>query len=317
MKLLAGRLPIIAFAALGVIWGSNFIYMKLAAEQISPLQIVFFRVLFGFLPVLLFALLRRALNLNQLRHAGHFLVMSLLATSVYYFGFAKGTSLLLSGVAGAVSGAIPLFAFPLAVLFIPEEKASPLKIVGVLVGFIGVLIMARPSGSELAASNFEGVAWIVLGALTLGASFIYARRFVIPLQLPAAALTTWQLGFGLLTLLLVTPFDGLENIFAAPHAALGLVVGLGLLGTGLAYIIYYYIVDTLGAVSASSVTYIPPVVALLIGALIAGEPIGLLDWLATGMIFVGVVLLKKKSVVATKAPGTPRQPGEKNLTVSH
>lgn len=305
MKAASDRLPLIAFIALGIIWGSNFIYMKLAAGLISPLQIVFFRVLFGFIPVFLFALLRGAISPRQLRHAGHFLVMSLLATSVYYFGFAKGTSMLLSGVAGAVSGAIPLFAFPLAVLFIAEEKATAVKVAGVLVGFVGVLMMARPTGTALASSNLEGVAWIVLGALTLGASFIYARRFIIPLQLPAAALTSWQLGFGLLTLTLITPSAGLDAIFSDAHAALGLVVGLGLLGTGLAYIIYYYIVEKLGAVTASSVTYIPPVVALLIGALIAGEPIGPLDYLATGMIFIGVVLLKKKTGIEAKQPRTP------------
>ena len=78
------------------------------------------------------------------------------------------------------------------------------------------------------------------------------------------------------------------------HASIGLVVGLGLLGTGLAYIIYYYIVEKLGAVSASSVTYIPPIVALLIGGMLVGEPIKLADYGATILIFIGVILLKKK-----------------------
>jgi drug/metabolite transporter (DMT)-like permease len=73
-----------------------------------------------------------------------------------------------------------------------------------------------------------------------------------------------------------------------------LIIGLGLLGTGLAYIMYYYIVKKLGAISASSVTYIPPVVALLIGALLAGEPIKVADYGATVLIFIEVFLLKRK-----------------------
>jgi drug/metabolite transporter (DMT)-like permease len=73
-----------------------------------------------------------------------------------------------------------------------------------------------------------------------------------------------------------------------------LIIGLGLLGTGLAYITYYYIVEKLGAISASSVTYIPPVVALLIGALLVGEPIKVADYGATVLIFIGVFLLKRK-----------------------
>jgi len=284
--------PLIAFCALGVIWGSNFIYMKLAAGYVSPLQIVFLRVLFGFLPVALFAGMRGALRVSHLRHLPHFVVMSLLATVLYYFGFAKGTSLLLSGVAGAVSGAIPLFAFVLSVLFLAEEKADGKSILGVLLGLAGVAIIGRPSGQELAASNMEGVFYMVAGSLSVGASFVYARRYIVPLRIPAAALTTYQLGLGLLILALITDYHDISMITQSLYTTAGLVIGLGLLGTGLAYIIYYYIVEQLGAVTASSVTFIPPVVALLIGALLVGEPIGLPDYLAALCIFLGVIILK-------------------------
>jgi drug/metabolite transporter (DMT)-like permease len=136
---------------------------------------------------------------------------------------------------------------------------------------------------------------MVAGSLSVGASFIYAKRFIIPLKIPAAALTTYQLGLGLLLLTLFTSYNGMTNILVNTHALIGLIVGLGLLGTGLAYILYYYIVKQLGAVSASSVTYIPPVIALLIGALIVGEPIEMADYGATLLIFTGVFLLRHKS----------------------
>ena len=93
-----------AFAALGLIWGSNFIFVKWAALSISPSQIVLLRVLFGFLPLLVAALATRALHWRHWRHAHHFLMMSLLATTFYYVAFAKGTVLLLSSVAGMLSG---------------------------------------------------------------------------------------------------------------------------------------------------------------------------------------------------------------------
>jgi drug/metabolite transporter (DMT)-like permease len=292
--LLHRHLPTIAFCLLGVIWGSNFIYMKLAANLISPMQIVFFRVLFGFVPVVIYAQYKGALSWKHLRHLGHFLAMGMLATAVYYYGLAKGTSLLLSGVAGAISGAIPLFSFLLAILFIAEEKVSRLKIAGVLIGFIGVVFIGRPTGDQFASTNLEGVLYMVAGSLSVGASFVYAKKFIMPLKIPAAALTTYQLGTGLLVIAVLTSYEGIGNIFNDRHATLGLIIGLGLLGTGLAYIIYYYIVDRLGAVSASSVTYIPPVVSLLIGALIVGEPIALTDYGAAGLIFIGVFLLKQK-----------------------
>jgi drug/metabolite transporter (DMT)-like permease len=293
MKNRHNYLPIVAFCLLGIIWGSNFIYMKLASRYITPTQIVFFRVLFGFVPVMLYAAFTGVLRLKHLRHTGHFLVMALLATAIYYYGFAKGTSLLLSGVAGAVSGAIPLFSFLLAVLFIAEEKISSSKILGILIGFLGVVIIGRPSGQELLSTNLEGVLYMVAGSLSVGASFVYAKKVIIPLKIPAAALTTYQLGIGLLLLVLITDYSGVASIWPHMHASLGLIVGLGLLGTGLAYIIYYFIVEKLGAIAASSVTYIPPVIALLIGALLVGEPIEAIDYLATFLIFMGVFLLRR------------------------
>src|ERR1700745_1911337 len=82
----------LAFSLLGWIWGSNFIFMKWAAEDISPSQIVLLRVVFRFLPIFFFALAQRALRWEHIRYVHHFLVMSLLATVVYYLAFAKGTA---------------------------------------------------------------------------------------------------------------------------------------------------------------------------------------------------------------------------------
>ncbi|RME14001.1 MAG: DMT family transporter [Alphaproteobacteria bacterium] len=285
------RLARVAFWGLGLVWGSNFIFMKWAADLITPMQIVFLRVLFGFLPVAAYALATGALRLQHMRHGGHFLVMSLLATSVYYFGFAKGTSLLLSGVAGALSGAIPLFSFIAAALFLRDEPVGGRKLAGVAIGFAGVVMIADPFSADLAATNLEGVAYMALGSLSVGLSFVYAKRFLTGLDIKPAALTTYQLGLALAVLGLATDFEGIGAIWTDPRAATGLVAGLGLMGTGLAYIAYYLIVRNLGAVAASSVTYIPPVVALAIGALLVGEPIGPMAYVATALIFVGVWLL--------------------------
>lgn len=286
-------IPVLAFMLLGVFWGSNFIYMKLASNLLSTTQIVFFRVLFGFLPVLIYSWLSGALAWSQLKYIGHFFVMALIATTFYYYFFVKGTSLLLSGVAGAISGSIPLFTFILAVIFLKEEKVSAQRAIGVLVGLFGVFLIARPSGQELLSTNLEGLFYIVAGSLSGGASYVYARRYISPLKILPSALTTYQLGLALLLLSVVTDYNGIGKIWTDTHASLGLVVGLGLLGTGGAYLIYYYIVDHLGAVVASSVNYIPPIVALLIGSFIVGEPIELIDCLATAIIFLGVFLLKR------------------------
>ncbi len=295
-------LPVVAFWSLGVIWGSNFIYMKMASELITPSQIVLLRVAFGFIPIAVYAYLTGTLKLVHIRHAGHFFVMSLLATVIYYYGFAKGTSLLLSGVAGALSGTIPIFALLLALLFLTEETVTTKRVLGLVAGVSGVVLIARPFSGEIASTNIEGVIYMVTGSLSIGASFIYARKYIVPLQIPSAALATYQLGMSLAILCLITDFSGIGKITDDLHAMTGMVLGLGLLGTGLAYFIYYFIIEKLGAVSAASVTYIPPVVALIIGAVIVGEDIGVTEYFATGLIFLAIFLLNRKAPDKTAHP---------------
>src|SRR5688572_1481628 len=107
-----------AFLVLAVVWGSNFLFMKWSADVVSSGQTALLRVLFGLLPVAAYAAWRGALDRRHARHIHHFVVMSVLATSVHYFAFASGTGLLASGIAGAVAGVIPLFAFVAAALFL-------------------------------------------------------------------------------------------------------------------------------------------------------------------------------------------------------
>ncbi len=285
---------IVAWLVLGITWGSNFIFMKWATDLISSEQVVLARVVLGFVPVLVYAAVKKQLKLAHYKHAGHFIVMACLAAAVYYYGFARGTSLLPSGIAGAISGAIPLFSVIAAVLFLRDERLSKLMVLGLIVGFIGILIIARPFETTLSGAPAEGVLYMTLGSFSLGVSFVYAKKYVIPLKLPTAALTTYQLGFATIIVAILTDFSGISNITQSGAALAGLVLGLGLAGTGLAYILYYYIVGEMGAIAASSVTYVPPIVALAIGALLVGEEITGTDYFAVALIFLGVALLNLK-----------------------
>lgn len=133
---------------------------------------------------------------------------------------------------------------------------------------------------------------MIAGSLSVGISFVYAKKFVSPLKLPAAALTTYQIGIAMLLLFTVIPTGGIGAVFTDTRAWMGLVFGLGLCGTGLAYVAYYHIVENLGALAASSVTYVPPVVALMIGVVFVGETINPLGYVAMILILAGVALLQ-------------------------
>ena len=184
-----------------------------------------------------------------------------------------------------------MFTFLCAWLFLREEHLNVSKAAGVALGFLGVLLIARPwSGSG--GIDAAGVGYMIAGSLSVGCSFVYARRFISPLKLPAAALTTYQIELAIVFLFMVTSLDGIEAVFRDTRAWLGLVIGLGLCGTGLAYLAYYYVVANLGAVAASGVTYIPPLVALVIGTVLVGDEIHPLSYVAMTLILLGVVVLQ-------------------------
>ena len=284
----------VAFLMLALIWGANFIFVKWAAEHITPLQITLLRVLLGFLPIFALGLATGALRWSHARHLHHFVVMALIATALYYLAFAKGTVLLLSSVAGMLSGAIPLFTFLAAWVFLRSEPLNARSAGGTLLGFLGILLIARPwadMGAAAGGTNVTGVLYMLAGSLSLGVSFVYARRFISPLGLSSVALATYQMGLAAVILACLTPLAGIGAVFGDTRAALGLIVGLGLAGTGLAYVLYYLLVQRMGAVRASAVTYLPPLVALLIGV-VAGEPVESLDLVAMVAILVGVGIVQ-------------------------
>ena len=281
-----------AFALLGLIWGTNFIFMKWAADWITPAQIVLLLILFGFVPILVLAMIRRSLQWSHLRHIHHFFMMALLATAIYYLAFAKGTALLPSGIAGMLSGAIPLFSFLTAFVFLRQEPINRYTLLGLVLGFAGVLLIARPWNTGASGVNVQGVLYMLAGSLSVGCSFVYARRFLVPKEISTLALTTYQLGIALLLMGLVTDLHGIGRIQEDSIALTGLVVGLGLSGTGLAYVLYYFLVKRLGALRAAGVTYIPPVVALVIGGLLVHEPLSSQDVVAMLLILCGVYVLQ-------------------------
>ncbi|WP_036564473.1 DMT family transporter [Brucella intermedia] len=279
-----------ALVALGVIWGTNFIFMKWATALISPSQTVLLRVIFGFLPLALMAWCSGVISRGQLRHLPHFAVMSVLATTFYYYGFVAGTAVLPTSIAGLLSGSIPIFTFLAALLFLREDRPTLQMAIGVVLGFAGIVLSARP-WEDSAAVPLAGVLWMLAGTLSVGGSFVYARKFLSPLNLPPLTLATWQTGLAVLTLMVLTDFDGIGAIASDPVALLGTIVGLGVLGTGVAFLTYYYIIGKLGPVRAAGATYIAPVVAVLIGAAV-GERVTPTELAALALILAGVVLIQ-------------------------
>lgn len=261
---------------LGLIWGTNFLFMKIAVAVVPPLEVAWLRTIFGALPIALFALGRRLLFLSDWRLAHHFIVMALLANLGPYVFFVIGTSHLPSGIAGVISGSIPFVTAGIVALALPAERLNKSNALGLGIGFAGILLVAPLHGAAAHAgsgSPIIGVGAMLAGSVSYALALVYARRFVAPLKLNPVKLAAYQMLFAVA---LLAPFAApghWSELAAHTSALLALVFGLGLIGTGIAFVIYYQLIQTLGAMKAASVYYIPPVVALIVGWAALGETI--------------------------------------------
>jgi drug/metabolite transporter (DMT)-like permease len=271
---------------LGVIWGTNFLFMKMAVAVVPPLEVAWLRTIFRALPIAALALVRSSLARTDWRFAHHFAAMALLANVGPYAFFIIGTAHLPSGVGSVISGAIPFVTAAIVAIALPTERLTRFKALGLEIGFAGVLLVAplgRGAASASGGSPLIGVAAMLAGSVSYALALVYARRFMVSLGLGPVKLATYQMLFAAV---LLAPF-------AAPGHWGDLAVhserlGLGLAGTGIAFVIYYQLIQILGALKAASVYYIPPVVALVVGWAIAGETITLAQAIGATLVMAGI-----------------------------
>ncbi|SAL01367.1 putative DMT superfamily transporter inner membrane protein [Caballeronia calidae] len=293
----------LAFILLGLLGGANLVYMKWATEVISPMQVAFLRVLFGFLPLVFAAWRQGAITRAQVRLLPHFLMMAAGATAFYFVAIIKGTSMVPLGIAGVLGGSIALFTALFSVVFLRSEKLTGVMAIGVVLGFLGIVLISRPWETGEGAISFTGVLWLLASSMILGLSYIYVRLFLSPANLPPLALATWQMGLALLILFFCTDFTGISHLLSSLRATIGVVVGLGILGTGAAFLLYYLLLQRMGAVASSSANYLAPAVALLLGWFM-GDRFGLVEVVAITLIFASTALLQtqQRRAASTEEP---------------
>ena len=187
-----------------------------------------------------------------------------------------------SGLAGVLNATTPLFTLAFAVA-IRSERLSAVRLTGLLLGFAGVVVLAAPQQTAALGCPLPGVGACLLGAACYALSYVYARRFLTGRGLSALVLSTGQLAAGASLLALVGPVVARDPMSLTPTVITSVLV-LGVLGTGVAYALNYQLIADEGAVAASTVTYLIPVVAVVLGALILNEPL-------TWNLLVGAVIV--------------------------
>ncbi len=251
---------------LATLWGPSFLFIKIAVAEIPPISMVTVRV--GSAALLLFLLLR--LRGRQLPPFGlvwrHFAWLGFLAHVVPFVSFSWGEQYIDSALASILNGTTPLFTIVIAHFFIDDERLTLMKTIGTVVGFSGLLMLIYPELISGIDGNAAGTLAAVVASLSYALAMVYARRNVR--GLPALVAPTAQLTMA--TLFMVPLSLWIDRPFWLPTpsvAAIGSVIALAVIGTAVAYVVYYHIIEITGATSLAMVTYLVPTLVYCLGLL--------------------------------------------------
>ena len=262
-------LPI--YLALGVVWGCSFIFIKLGLEFLTPFGVAFGRCALGALTLLAWAKFKGIALPKSKKMLLHLWVVSLLLNVIPGILFALAQTEVTSILAGIINAVTPLMTLLAIMAVTRDEKPKLYQVVGILIGFIGVLtVLGAWKGL---GDNPLWAILILLAAVTCyGFSFPYSRRFVLPHKLAPESIAAGQVTLGALTLLPLFIYNGVEK-YEYQVAPVLAMLALGVFGSGFAYIWNFKVMALAGSAIASSVTYLTPVVAVIVGVIFLQESI--------------------------------------------
>lgn len=284
------------FWILGIIWGTSFLWIKIAVTEVSPLVLVGFRTLFGALGLLALVGLMgqmRSSGVAVKPYLGLFVVAGLFNVAVPFVFISWAEQHISSGLASILNSTTPLFAFVIGALLLRDEAVRFSRVAGLLVGFGGVVLLFLPELTGKAmGSGLLGQAAMLVAAISYAGAAVYLRRKAQ--AVPAQILAFYQLSAATLMMWGLTLV--VERPVALPTLSITWValLWLGLLGSSLSYILYFALLKTIGSTRATMVTYIPPLIGVLLGAVFLQERF---DWpaLAGGaLILSGIVVVNRK-----------------------
>jgi drug/metabolite transporter (DMT)-like permease len=275
---------------LAALWGPSFLFIKVAVAEIPPLTIVLGRVGIG--GILLYGMLRlQGRNLPPLgRVWRHFAFAAIVQNAIPFLLFGWGEQYIDSALAAILNGTTPLFTLLLAHMFTSDDRLTPTKTLGTFIGFSGLALLIGPSLLGGVKATTWGLIAVAVASLCYGIAIVYGRRNLR--GLPPMVAPTAQL---LLATLFMLPLSlGLEQPFNPPAPswpALGSLLALGVFGTGLAFVVYYRIMEQTSATYVSMVTYLVPVFGVILGVVILNEQLGWNAYLGCALILLGVMIV--------------------------
>ena len=278
-------------ALLALIWGSSFLWIKLAIRGLSPVEVTLARLVLGAAVLFAVLLARREQVPRSAMTWGHIAVAALFANAAPYLLFALGEQHVASSTAGMLNATTPLWTVVVALAVRHQKTIRTRQAAGLLTGFAGAVLIFAPwrSGGFASAGAVECLA----AAASYGISYVYMDRFLVRRGIGSVTLSACQLLAAALLLAIALGFAGAPS----PHwsvTTIASILVLGLIGTGAAYVLNYQIISSEGATIASTVTYLLPVVAIILGVIVLNESFTVLIAAGIVLVLIGVALTRTR-----------------------
>ncbi|WP_424936781.1 MULTISPECIES: DMT family transporter [Bacteria] len=281
-----GILP--QFVLLALVWGSSFLFVAVGLTGLSPAQIVLGRLVTGALTLAVICVVGRHRLPRGLAIWGHLLVVALLLCVFPFLLFAWAQQGISSGLASIYNATTPLMTALVSLVALRAERPGRSGIAGLVIGFGGVLIVLGP-WNGLGGGDVWAQAACLAATACYGTAFVYLRRFVAPRGLGAIPVATAQVGLGAAVMLVLAPFVAATPIVLSVPVVLA-VGALGSLGTGLAYVWNTNVVAAWGATDAAAVTYLTPVVGVILGVVVLAEAVSWNEPVGAVVVILGIVV---------------------------
>jgi len=289
------------YLPLALIWGCSFLFIKVGLDSFSPVGVAFGRIFLGALTLIGISLVLRS-RLPPRWSWKYLFVVSLLWVSIPWMLFSFAETQVSSALAGIINALTPLMTLAAIVVAFREEKPTGRRIAGLVMGFIGMLIVVGV-WQPLALASTWAIGGLIVAVACYGMGFPFARRYLTGPSarepIPALSLATGLLLWGVI---ITTPIALITGIGDGPFTAASIasVAALGILGSGIAYLLNFQVTQRADATTASTVTYLTPLVAVIAGAVILGEQ---LSW---NQPVGGVIVVLGAAVAQGLLPrGTP------------
>jgi drug/metabolite transporter (DMT)-like permease len=289
------RIDWLIFIVLGFFWGSSYLFIKIGVDHgLEPFTLIMFRLLIGFcLLATVVAVARQPLP-REPRMYGHLFVMGAINIAIPFslITFAENIPSIDSSLASVINSAVPLFVIVIAAIFLPGEMITVNRLVGLLVGFVGVAILVGLDLTDLGSANAVGELALIGATISYAIGNVYAKRYVHGLRPMVPALM--QVFFGLvITATLAFATEHPLDVAWTPESLVS-VFWLGLLGSGLAYLAYFQTLQRWGATRTSLVAYLLPIWGIGLGALVLSEPITPNMIVGAALIIGGIALVNSR-----------------------